>query len=177
MSADDKKEYISTTFPELDKIKDEKLRAQVIDTWIFAMEKGNWQSLDSIPFTLLIPGVKTTLMEHTRRVTQMAIAIAEVRKDLDLDLVIAGGLLHDIGKLVEYTEVNGKIVKSEHGKSVRHPFSGAWLALQHELPHEIAHIIAVHSKEGDGSYRSPEAILIHHCDFIDFEIEMTKCKS
>jgi hypothetical protein len=37
------------------------------------------------------------------------------------------------------------------------------------LPDKVVHIIASHSKEG--ADRIPESILIHHCDFIDFEIE------
>jgi hypothetical protein len=32
------------------------------------------------------------------------------------------------------------------------------------------HIIAVHSKEGSGEKRSPEAIIFHHVDFIDFDL-------
>jgi len=32
------------------------------------------------------------------------------------------------------------------------------------------HVIAVHSKEGVGEKRSPEAIIFHHVDFIDFEL-------
>jgi hypothetical protein len=31
-----------------------------------------------------------------------------------------------------------------------------------------------HSKEGESVKRIPEAILIHHCDFIDFEIAKFK---
>jgi hypothetical protein len=38
-----------------------------------------------------------------------------------------------------------------------------------DVPEEVYHIIAVHSREGEGSYRSPEAIVLHHADFIAFE--------
>jgi hypothetical protein len=43
------------------------------------------------------------------------------------------------------------------------------LAMMGALPEEVYHIIAVHSREGEGSYRSPEAIALHHADFIAFE--------
>jgi hypothetical protein len=38
------------------------------------------------------------------------------------------------------------------------------------LNDEIVNIIASHSKEGEFVERCKEAIVIHHCDFIDFEI-------
>jgi hypothetical protein len=43
------------------------------------------------------------------------------------------------------------------------------LAMRGDVPEEVYHIIAVHSREGEGSYRSPEAIALHHADFIAFE--------
>lgn len=82
-----------------------------------------------------------------------------------------------MGKLLEYEFKSGKYIKSEHGKIVRHPVSGFHLVLETGLPMEIAHIVAAHSEEGEKVSRSPEAILLHHCDFIDFDIEKTKaCK-
>lgn len=168
------REYIASTFPELKKIKDDGLREKIIELWIYAMEKGGWRSLEQIPFTLLIPDVKTSLVEHTRRVTKMAIAVADVRYDIDNDLIIAGAIAHDVGKLLEYELKEGKVRTSEYGKLVRHPVAGACLAHQKNLPKEIIHIIAAHSKEGEAVKRSKEAIIINHCDFIDFEIAEAK---
>jgi len=168
------KEYIVSTFPELEEIKDQELKAKVIEALVVAMERGGWTDLSKIPFTLIIPGLKKNLVEHFRMVTQMAMAVASKRDDLDMDLVIAGGLLHDVGKMLEYAEVEGKIVKSENGKLLRHPVSGAALVLELGLPERLAHILAAHSKEGEFVKRLPEAILIFHCDFIDFEIEKHK---
>ena len=37
------------------------------------------------------------------------------------------------------------------------------------LPLGVVHIIAAHAGEGNMVSRTPEAILIHHCDMIDFE--------
>jgi putative nucleotidyltransferase with HDIG domain len=164
------KSYIESVFPELNEIKDKTLRDGVIKAWLLAVEKGGWKKIDDIPFTLLIPDVKISLIEHTRRVTKMAMAIAKVRDDLNLDYIIAGGLTHDVGKLLEYEKVAGKIIKSHYGKLIRHPVSGYHLALEVGLPLEVAHIILAHSTEGDKVSRSKEAIVIHYCDFIEFEI-------
>ena len=166
-------EYIKKIFPEIKEIKDKKLRDGVVKIWCNAMEKGKWETLDNIPFTLLIPDVKKTLVEHTRTVTGMAMGIAKERKDINYDLVVAGGLTHDVGKLLEYERKGNRIIKSEFGKRIRHPVSGAALAMENDLE-KLAHIIASHSKEGDFVERTPEAILIYHCDFTDFEIEKTK---
>ncbi|HEQ78838.1 MAG TPA: HDIG domain-containing protein [Euryarchaeota archaeon] len=168
------REYVIEAFPEVQQIKDDKLREGTITCWAEAMTAGGWDKLDDIPFTLLISDPSASLLEHTRRVTRQAIAVANVRGDLDMDLVISGGLLHDVGKLLEYDRVDGKVVKSNYGNLVRHPVSGAGLAMKHGLPDEIVHIIAGHSKEGEMVKRIPEAILINHCDFIDFEIAKAK---
>jgi putative nucleotidyltransferase with HDIG domain len=167
------KHYIIKIFPEIKKIKNKKLRGGVIDVWLLAIKVGKWKRINNIPFTLLIK-TKKTLIEHTRKVTQMAIAIAKVRKDLKMDLVVAGGLVHDVGKLLEYEKKHGKFVKSDYGRLVRHPVSGYGLAIETGLPVQVAHIIGAHSVEGDKVTRSKEAILIHHCDFIDFDIEKSK---
>lgn len=162
-------EYIKKLFPEVEEIEDASLKDLVIKVWLLAMERGEWEGIDSIPFTLLVP-TEVTLVEHTRRVTRMATAVARERYDLDLDLVVAGGLTHDVGKLLEYEEQSGQVVKSRFGALVRHPVSGYGLAIEVGLPLEVAHIIAAHSTEGEKVSRTPEAILINHCDFIDFDI-------
>ncbi len=168
-----KNDYIVRTFPEIKLIKDGKLAQGVMKAWLISMQKGNWKKLDSIPFTLLVQ-TRKTLVEHTRAVTGMAMAIARLRSDLNWDFVVAGGLVHDVGKLLEYEYKHDKYVKSEYGKRIRHPVSGYYLALEAGLPLEVAHIVAAHSEEGEKVCRSPEAVLIHHCDFIDFDIEKAK---
>jgi putative nucleotidyltransferase with HDIG domain len=157
--------------PEANQIRDPKLKEGVLRTWQLALERSGWQvdDLDHIPFTLLVR-TKTTLLEHTRSVTRMAMAAARERRDLNMDYVIAGGLLHDVGKLLEYEKRGGKVVKSKSGDLVRHPVSGYGLTRETNLPLEVSHIVISHSDEGEKVKRIPEAILIHHCDFIDFEI-------
>jgi putative nucleotidyltransferase with HDIG domain len=164
------REYIRKLLPEISRIREAKLRDGVIDVWLLAAEKGGWDKIDDIPFTLLAK-TKRTLIQHTRSVTKMAIAVAEARGDLNTDIIVAAGLVHDVGKLLEYSRKRKTITKSPHGKLVRHPVSGYGLAIEVGLPLAVAHVIAAHSKEGEGGFRSKEAIVIHHCDFIDFDIE------
>lgn len=89
---------------------------------------------------------------------------------LNKDYLLAGALLHDVGKLIEYEKTaDGKTQKSQLGKNLRHPFSGCALAVKHGLPVEVAHIIANHAKEGDGTLRSPEGVIVNKCDMLNFE--------
>src|SRR5207302_6968016 len=86
-----------------------------------------------------------------------------------LDTVIAGAILADVGKLLEY-EVNagGQAVQSERGEMLRHPFTGVALAMECGVPDAICHIIAAHAAEGDLVKRTTEAYIVHHADFMAF---------
>jgi putative nucleotidyltransferase with HDIG domain len=163
-------------FPELAWIKNEKLRRQVVDVWGEAFRRGGWgdDDIGTIPFTLLVSSEGVTLTQHTRLVTNLCRSIAEQMKNLggfsiEDDTLIAGALLHDVGKMLEYEKAGDEVRVSRSGKLLRHPLSGMGLAAKGELPEDICHIIAVHSREGEGSYRSPEAVILHHADFIAFE--------
>lgn len=164
-------EHFKGLFPEVGQIRDSKLIEGVLKTWQLAQERSCWKvdDLEHIPFTLLLQ-TTTSLVEHTRRVTRMAMATARERGDLNMDYVIAGGILHDVGKLLEYEQHGGQVVRSQFGELVRHPVSGYALTRETDMPLEVSHIVISHSEEGERVKRTPEAILIHHCDFIDFEI-------
>lgn len=173
-----KSRAVSDLLPEIKLIKNRDLRSQVASAWRDAIESGGWSfdDLKRIPFTLLIPDCKIDLVHHTRAVTQTAVGIAETLAanygraiKLNMDLLVAGALLHDVGKLLEYAKQGKKIGKSSFGHLLRHPFSGQALAYKHGLPTEILHMIAYHSKEGDLGKRIPEAIVVHHADFVNFE--------
>lgn len=165
-------------FPELNLIKKVRLRDQVARVWEDAIRLGGWEVKDlrKIPFTLLIPKTKVNLIDHTRAVTRTAVAIAlELKKSygkqmkIDMDVLVAGSILHDVGKLLEYKKKGSAHVKSHVGGLLRHPFSGQALSYKHDVPPEVLHMIAYHSKEGDLGKRSVEAIIIHHADFVNFE--------
>jgi len=158
---------------ELQWIKDDDLRNKVVSVWKEAGERGKWHSIADAPFTLLIEN-SGSLTDHTKRITKLAKVVFDARDEsINCDYLIAGALLHDVGKLLEYEKINGKYVKGEYGKKFRHPVSGALLAKELGLPDEVVLIIYAHSHEGDKLERSPEAIIVNHCDFIDFEIKKT----
>ncbi len=173
-------ELVTKLLPEIAEIRDHDLRARVAACWQEAIDFRGWTEdlLRSIPFTLLADNVSISFIDHVRAVCRMCIACDDVlievhgerRTVVNRDYLVAGALLADVGKLLEYEIVDGKPVKSDYGKHIRHPFSGVGLAFKHGLPSEVMHIIATHSKEGAGEKRLPESIIFHHADFIDFEL-------
>jgi len=155
---------------ELHWIKNSDLRNKVVKVWLTVADIGGWKNLDDVPFTLLIED-SGRLTDHTKRVTNLAKCIKDQRdENINQNYLIAGALLHDVGKLLEYAMKDRKVVKSEYGKKFRHPVSGSKLAWKCDLPDEVVQIIFAHSHEGDNIDRSPEAYIVHHCDFIDFHI-------
>jgi putative nucleotidyltransferase with HDIG domain len=164
--------------PEFDLIENEELREKTLQTWVAAMEESGWtpDTLDEMPFTLLIDPCPASYIEHIRAVTMTAIRAAETfdeiygdRVPVDRDVLIAGGLLHDIGKLLEYeNREDGVTVQTYEGKLLRHPFSGMELAARFGLPPEIQHVIGAHAGEGDKVDRTTEATLVNHADYMSF---------
>jgi putative nucleotidyltransferase with HDIG domain len=172
------RESVERLWPELDWIEDSELRDQVTRTWVLAFERSPLepQDLEEIPFTLLIPDCPATFMEHKRCVVHIARRSAEAMDDflgraltIDMDVVIAGAILADVGKVLEYDRVEGEAVQSARGQALRHPFTGVAVAMECDVPDEVCHIIATHAAEGNLVTRSTEAWIVHHADFMSYE--------
>ncbi len=168
---------INKLWPELEWISDETLRGQTAATWELALSQSKLTAddLNEIPFTLLVKDCPVTFMEHKRAVVHIAYTAAKSMQNffgdnlpIDVDVVIAGAILADVGKLLEYDKKDGKAVVSSFGRYVRHPFSGVGLAMQCGLPDKVCHIIAAHAGEGDQVKRTTEAYIVHHADFMSF---------
>ncbi|MEA3355899.1 MAG: HD domain-containing protein [Candidatus Bipolaricaulota bacterium] len=166
-----------TILPEIGLIGDEGLREKVLSTWEAALDRGGWKPTDieRMPFTLA-KKVDINFAQHIRSVTKICLAVANTfaavyqgKLNLDQDTLLAGALLHDVGKLLEMEEKDGVFEKSAAGKLVRHPFSGVALADAHGIPAAVQHIIGTHSKEGDPYPRTPEAVVLHLADFMNFD--------
>ncbi|MEA1987354.1 MAG: HD domain-containing protein [Candidatus Marinimicrobia bacterium] len=170
---------INELWPELAWIKDEKLREQTTKTWELALKKSvlTAEDLRRIPFTLLAgPDLKVTFMDHKRSVVHIAKTAGEKVNEfyhgelsVDMDVLISGAILIDVGKLLEYVlDENGKAIQGTYGKYIRHPFSGVSLAEECGIPAEVCHIISAHAGEGNMVKRTTEAYIVHHADFMTF---------
>jgi len=165
--------------PEINLIGTADLRELTLTVWEDAAKRGGWtiQDLREMPFTLLLKTTAVNLIDHTRAVTRTSAKIAEVLAEgyrgkvvINRDVLLAGAILHDVGKLFEYKKEGGRFSKSRDGELLRHPISGAAFAFKYGLPQEVVHIIAAHSKEGDGSRRTIEAVIVNHADFVNFDV-------
>ena len=121
------------------------------------------------------PPLKTgTQTDHIRGVTRLAMGMAdelvEMFPDLkvDRDILIAGGLCHDVGKPWEFDPENQarwkKAPRAAGYPSVRHPGYGVHICLSVGLPEEVAHIAGGHSGEGELITRSLENTIVNHAD-------------
>lgn len=172
------REKVLEIWPEINWIKNAELREKTLQCWIYAIENSvlSPEDLQVIPFSLLIKDCGISFMNHKRTAVQLSVDIAKRMKEnfgneiqIDMDFLISGAILIDVGKLLEYDKVDGQLTTSKAGKLLRHPFSGVSIADRFGLPAEVQHIIAYHAKEGDLAKRSVEAIIVHHADFVSFD--------
>lgn len=172
------RERLIAVLPEIEWVSDPDLKEKVVAAWLDGLKRGGWtpDDLSRMPFTL-VKKVNASFAQHVRSVTRICARVADTFEEifagvdlsLDRDTLLSGALLHDIGKLLETEEKGGTFRKSAAGKLVRHPFSGVAIADAHGLPAEVLHIIGTHSKEGDPYKRTPEAIILHYADFMNFD--------
>ena len=177
-------DVVADLLPPILDIRDAMLRERVAAVWAEAMRTGNagrgWtvEQIRALPFTLLAGENAMLFIEHLCCCARQCRAIAGVvsetfgaRVPIDTDVLLAGALLADVGKLVEFEiDARGLAQQSEAGRLLRHPFTGVALCYHHGLPAEVMHIVAAHSHEGDRVERSIECIIFHHADFVDFDI-------
>lgn len=118
------------------------------------------------------------LLQHSVDVAGIAIALAEQIGNVDKDLVVAGALLHDIGKLREISSQIGFPYTNE-GRLLGHiamsvmmvQEAAAKLKLPQARLEQLQHILLSH--HGDNEKGSPvvcatkEAFIVHYADEID----------
>lgn len=125
------------------------------------------------------------LLEHTLSVTDAAKSLAESMRrsgyDVDVDVVVAGGLLHDIGKLDSYKmtsipemTVAGAVLDHVAQGYLRFMELAEQYGLDEKLKLHLAHILLSH--HGLREYGSPivpatpEAMIVSAADELDFRM-------
>jgi putative nucleotidyltransferase with HDIG domain len=133
--------------------------------------------LERIPFTLKVPDCPVSFMAHKRAVVHVVRDAGRTVQEffgdalpVDMDVLLAGAILADVGKLLEYeSDGAGGSRESLRGRYLRHPFTGVALAMECGLPDAVSHIVAAHAGEGNMVARTTEAWIVHHADFMTFE--------
>ncbi|MDO4288274.1 MAG: OB-fold nucleic acid binding domain-containing protein [Eubacterium sp.] len=125
--------------------------------------------------------LKGGLLYHTHSMLQVGKAIAPLYPFLNTDLLYAGIILHDIGKIAEMdSDENGSVGDyTAEGKLLGHIITeiveidrfGRELGIDEEVLLMLKHMIYAHHYEPEfGSPKRPmfpEAELLHHIDIID----------
>jgi putative nucleotidyltransferase with HDIG domain len=165
----------------LELIEDQELRNKVVDAWMLALSEGGWRTMDELcamPFTLLADTCGVSFIEHTLAVTKGAVGLARAQLEtyakmpyaINMDRLVAGSILHDVGKLLEIgRQPDGSFAKTKSGKLARHPISGAIIAARAGLPLEVINVVACHAREGEGAPQVIETVLVHRADFVTFD--------
>ncbi len=127
------------------------------------------------------------LLEHTLSVTKIALRLVEhyhemypeTKKEISKPLVVAGAILHDIGKVREFAHDAASPHHSTEGELIGHMLLGRdmvrdaarELNTPTPLRTHLEHIIVSHQRHADwGAPKPPmsmEAMIVHHADSCD----------
>src|ERR1700682_2992439 len=126
---------IAELFHNWSKIKDQSRREKVAAVWNEAITAGcggkgwTFDELRAVKFTLLAGDIDMTFVEHLNSCALQCIAIADVLESsfrcgipVQRDILIAGTLLADVGKPLEYDkDASGKVIQGAFRQQLRHP--------------------------------------------------------
>ena len=127
-------------------------------------------------------GYRGGLLEHTLSVTEIALFLGERYKYINMDILLAGALLHDIGKIYELSPLPQNMY-TDDGQMLGHiilavEMISAEIAKIKGFPHELASLIkhCIISHHGEYEFGSPklpstpEAMLLHFADNVDAKL-------
>ena len=122
------------------------------------------------------------LLEHTLSVTKLLDTATQHYKDVNRDLLLTGGLLHDIGKIYEF-DYDRLVQYSDEGRLIGHIVMGVEMVNEKiariedfpkTLAMELRHLILSHHGVLEfGSPKRPktlEALIVHHIDDLDAKV-------
>ncbi len=103
-------------------------------------------------------------MEHVKRVLFMALKIAKTEKNIDYDVLIAGAILHDIGRDMQMR--NKGVCHAEYGSEMAYKFI-LELGWEEKKASHIRECVLTHRFRQDRKPQSIEAKIIFDSDKID----------
>ncbi|MBC8214295.1 MAG: HD domain-containing protein [Candidatus Marinimicrobia bacterium] len=123
-------------------------------------------------------------LKHLVSTAILAEKVADSYSDIDKDLLVAGCLLHDIGRVKEY-DLGLEPTKNETGHLIDHTILGREILLEEiskiknfpkELRLKLEHIIVSHQgnryQMNNSQFKFPEALVVHYLDKIDGQLDM-----
>lgn len=165
---------VTEVFPEAERIADESLREGVLEAWALSCDEAGVDTaeelralpwLPSVQRALDIPADAERLVSHVRDVTAGAVSLAGALvarrgTGVDTDLLVAGALVHDVSKLVEFDGMDATPVYDLLG----HPYWGVHVVAQAGLPVELTHVVLSHTSRTTVEPAFLEAELVRRAD-------------
>ena len=187
----DPSDYLPVTSHNIDNMLNrlKKITASIEKGYLRALIEAFWNDEEFVQKFKIAPAAKKMhhsyiggLLEHTLSMAILVDRIAGHYSDIDMDLLLAGAILHDIGKIREY-EYQFSIDYSDEGRLLSHIVIG--LEMIDEKVIEIKgfteeqllllkHMIVSH--HGTREFGSPEppktieAVLLNYIDEIDSKV-------
>jgi putative nucleotidyltransferase with HDIG domain len=170
---------VRESLPEIAEIRDPALRDKVVEAWAVALSETEYERIEDVPGTggPRSAGLRNgSQAEHLRGTARIALGMADGLEavvgptSIDRDVLLAGALLHDVGKPFEYSPRNQAAWERNPAAagwpSLRHPIYGAHIALKVGLPESVIHIVGAHSTGGEGDLviRSLENTIVQFAD-------------
>ena len=177
----DTSEMIKDLFAIIDRIPDDKLRRTVM----FALAEAGESFYSSSAAVKMHHAYLHGLLEHTLSCARVAEALLPIYPSIDKGLVLAGVVLHDIGKIDEYSQ--GLVTERTktgilHGHVVlgyrRVRRAGIKSGLDGEILERLEHIILSHQGELEWGAAvkasTPEAVFVSNVDYFDARMGAVK---
>jgi putative nucleotidyltransferase with HDIG domain len=173
-------------FPDFNEVQDQLVREKCLEAFLLGYEMGGWEEkggLDACPVSAgeMRDDSDGNYFEHVRYTLAAAREVAEglspylseLGYTLDRDLVAAGSLCHDLGKLISYDiSPQGEHGTSRAGEMFCHTATGAYLAKKAGLPENLVHLVLTHSyneaPEKGEAFETPEGVIVKFCDAISY---------
>ena len=187
-------------YAELNQLTQNEIADAPLRRLVLTILERQAEPLKRLPATLRhfypFPG---GLLAHTLSVAQSCLLLADryvaiyadLRPPLNRDLIVAGAVLHDMGRTLELDATSATAEPTVPGRMVGHLFLGRDLVrdtaralgdVNPELVLLLEHLIITHLNLPEwGSPRLPlipESLILHHADDLDAKLEMyTRCLS
>jgi 3'-5' exoribonuclease len=170
-----------------------KLTGTFTTPWLTRLFEAFWQDAAFVASFKKAPAAKRMhhaylggLLVHCLSMAVLADKIAGHYSGLDRDLLIAGAILHDIGKLREF-DYAASIDYSDEGRLLSHIVIGLEMLEDklreiHDIPREHANLLKhmIVSHHGEPAFGAPEppktieALVLHYIDDLDSKINAVR---
>lgn len=161
-------EHVAEWYPAVDEITDADLRRGVRDAWQRTVadtdvrpDEFSWTKAAGEEYG------EWSLVAHTNQVVTVSRSIADAfaslyDQSLSTDVLLAGALVHDIGKPYELATGEYDVPPAE--RLIGHPYFGLYPVLAADLPVEVAHVVLAHSRHCPVESATPEARVVDLAD-------------